>query len=108
MGAGQGLARLGEFGTALEGVRGDREPVVLLVVLLVLLLGTGLLLERCGRLGWQPQLEQVPGRHRVVAADNDDLAQQRLKRRRRRWVLRGGAAEQAAQEPAGTIHPGEP
>ncbi len=56
----------------------------------------------------QPQLEQVAGRHRAVAADHHDLAHHRLQRRRRGGVLGRGAGEQAAQEPAGAVDPGEP
>ena len=72
------------------------------------LLGAGLLLDGGRGLRRQPELEQVARRHRLVAADHDDLAEHCLERRRRRGVRRGGAGEQAAQEPARAVHAGEP
>ena len=80
--AGQRLAGLGEFGAALEGVRGYGEPVVLLV----LLLGAGLFLERGGRLGGQPQAGT-----QLVRFTGVDGA---------RWFLRGVFSGAAAENPA--------
>src|ERR1700733_5627792 len=62
------LAGLGDLRAALEGAGLGGEPVLLL------LLGLGLLFKRRGRLRRQPELEQVPWRHRGLAADHDDLA----------------------------------
>jgi hypothetical protein len=71
-------------------------------------LSARLLLEGGGGLGWQPQLEQVARRHRLLAADHHDLAKHGLERRCRHRVSRGRAREQAAQEPARSVHADEP
>ncbi len=59
-----------------------------------------LLLERFLSLRGQPQLQDVPRRHRVLAAHHHDVPEDLLEQAGGLAAARGRAGEQAAQEPA--------
>ena len=71
-------------------------------------LGGHLLLHGLPGLLGQLDLEQVAGRHRVVAADHHHPGEGLLERPGRRGVRGGRPGDHAAQEPARPVHAEEP
>src|SRR5581483_2174109 len=99
------LAGLGELRAAVEGV--DVTPVAALLLLRLCRLRL-LLSKSLHRLRRQPQLEQVARRHRVLATGHHDVAEHVLEHVGVTAARRRRPAEQAAQEPARTVHADEP
>src|SRR5205814_1960410 len=64
-----------------------------------------LLAEFLQRLVGKPDLQQVTGRDRVIAADHDDGCEYLLQGPGLVFMSGRRAADEAAQEPAGPVHP---
>src|SRR6266487_2269831 len=88
-----GLPGLGDLRAALERVRRVLDAF-----------RGHLLLQRRPRLLGQPDLEQVPGRRRMLAAHHDHVREYLLELPGQLGAAGRRAADHAAQEPAGPVH----